>query len=214
MPRRGTAHKRSAGALAPRIVRRLNISITAATRSCSCPPWKVCSCTIQDFHPDQIVDDSASTVKNEKEADIAFVASYICAGSVEARSSTEVKEEPKQLTYAKESNRLSAELQEKKAENVQHGVTEVELTEDELESADVPTGKSPSRTSEVSEESGVPERVELKPGPGAHTTRRSRSRSRTPIPRKTFPWQRAHYGSQRKAASSYKHWPDARGSRR
>ena len=104
MPRRGTAHKRSDKALAPRLVKRLNIAITTATRSCSWPGWRACSCTIQDFNPEDIKDDSAPTVNEEKEPDIAFVASHITAGSVEARSSTVVKEEPKQLTYANESD--------------------------------------------------------------------------------------------------------------
>ena len=207
MPRRGTAHKRSDKALAPRLVKRLNIAITTATRSCSCPGWRACSCTIQDFDPEDIKDDSAPTVNEENEPDIAFVASHITAGSVEARSSTVVKEEPKQLTYANESDRLSAEVQEKEVENVQHGVTDVSLTEDELEPADVPAGRSPSRTPEVFKEDTIPKRIKLKPGPGPCTTRRSRSRSRlsrAPIRRKTFPWQRAHY----------KHWPDVRRSGR
>ena len=214
MPRRGTAHKRSDKALAPRLVKRLNIAITTATRSCSCPGWRACSCTIQDFNPEDIKDDSAPTVNEEKEPDIAFVASHITAGSVEARSSTVVKEEPKQLTYANESDRLSAEVPGK---NTEHGVTEVELTEDELEPEDVPAGRSPSRPSEVSKESSVAERVQLKPGPGAHTSRRSRSRSRfsdTSISREIPPWRRGRYGLQPKAASSRRHWPDVRERRR
>ena len=46
MGRRGTEHKRSDISLPRRITARINVAITAASRSCNCAPWKVCGCTV------------------------------------------------------------------------------------------------------------------------------------------------------------------------
>ena len=88
MGRRGTEHKRSDITLPRRITARINVAITAASRSCNCAPWKVCGCTVLEV-PD--LRSSTPSVDTRLESG--------------TRNEIETKS---YLTYAPSVNRLSA----------------------------------------------------------------------------------------------------------
>ena len=92
MGRRGTAHTRKPAKLAPRLVRRLNVQINTNTRTCSCPPWTSCDCTVADVG-DHIVDLSESGPEEEKDSSLE----------------TSLSQTNENITYANSKHRLSAE---------------------------------------------------------------------------------------------------------
>ena len=157
MGRRGTSHKRSNEKLPERITKRLNIAITKAERKCSCAPWKVCSCTLAE--PNLAALEDNSSVDAEKALQPTQQASS------------------QNITYSDVTDRLSAET----LKDDNDGVTRVELSEDDVsEPAASPTGRSRSRTPELTDADPVKKRVCLEPGPKARSRPPWRSRSRSP----------------------------------